>query len=164
MRRAQVGEFGEQVFVGPYLILRHLSICEDGKEEIDDVVGECPAIVREGRRPRGIIGEDVRQQGPCHPRCFLRRIPTRVLQRVREDGDETGIVRRLRGEIGGFSSPARKGSLRGPRAAIRLNPFPARCAVQRAMPTGPPLSDPGQSWALPARCCTRPCRRRNRHR
>jgi hypothetical protein len=39
--------------------------------------------------------QEVRQQFPCNPPCFLRRIPTRVLQRVREDGDETGIVRRL---------------------------------------------------------------------
>jgi hypothetical protein len=86
VRRAHVGESGEQVFVGPYVILRHLSICEQRKEEIHDVVGECPAIVRVGRRPRGIIVEDVRQQGPGHPRCFRRRISTGVLQRVREDG------------------------------------------------------------------------------
>ena len=136
VRRTDVRKHGEQVLVRPYLISRHLSICEERKEEIYDVVGECPAIVRVGRRPRGIIVEDVRQQGPGDPRCFRRRISTRVLQRVREDGDETGIVRRLRSEIGGVLLAGKEGSLIGPRTAIRLNPFPA-CAVQRAMPTGP---------------------------
>jgi len=61
VRQADVREGGEQVFVGPYLILLHLSICKDGKENIDSVVGECSAIVREGRRTRGIIGKDVWQ-------------------------------------------------------------------------------------------------------
>jgi hypothetical protein len=91
----------EQVFVRPDLILRHLSIREERKEEIHDVVGECPAIVRVDCRPCGVIVEDVRQQGPCDPRCFRCRISTGVLKRVRENGDETGVVRRLRSEIGG---------------------------------------------------------------
>ena len=70
MRRTDVGKGGEQVCVWPYVISRHLSIGEERKEEIHDVVGECPAIVRVGRRPRGIIVEHVRQQDAGDPRCF----------------------------------------------------------------------------------------------
>ena len=54
VRRPQIRKLGEQVAVGPYLIPRHLSICKDSQEGILDVVGECPAIVREGRRARGV--------------------------------------------------------------------------------------------------------------
>src|SRR6185369_1821008 len=133
VRRAHVGEFSEQVLVGSYLILGHLSIREQRKEEIYDVIGERPAIVREGRRPRGIIVEDVRQQRSGDPRCLRRRISTGVLQRVRKDGDETGIVLRFRSQIGGILLAGKKGSLIRPRTAIRLNPFPAR-DVQRAGP------------------------------
>jgi hypothetical protein len=35
--------------MGPYLIPRHLAICENRKEGIDGVVGERPAILRESR-------------------------------------------------------------------------------------------------------------------
>ena len=77
--RAHVGELPEQVFVGPDLILRHLSIAKERKEEIHDVVGECPAVSRVDCRPCGVIGEDVRQQGSCYPRCFRWRISTGVL-------------------------------------------------------------------------------------
>ena len=133
VRRAHVGKFREQVFVRTYLILRHLSIGEKGKEEIYDVVAECAAIVRVSRRPRGIIVEDVREQGPTDPGCFRWRISTGVLQRVREDRDETGIVRGLRSEIGGVLLAGKERSLIRPRTAIRLNPFPAG-AIQRANP------------------------------
>jgi hypothetical protein len=102
VRRSQVRELGEQIAVGPYFILRDLPIREDSQEGILDVVGECPAIGREGRRARGVIAQEVRQQCPCNPPCFLRRIPTGVLQRVREDGDEAGIVRRLPAQVGGI--------------------------------------------------------------
>ena len=39
--------------VGPYLILRHLPVCEDSQEGIAGLVGECPAIVPEEGRPHG---------------------------------------------------------------------------------------------------------------
>ena len=44
--------------MGPYLMPRHLAICENRKEGIDGVVGESPAIVRERRWARGIIWEE----------------------------------------------------------------------------------------------------------
>jgi hypothetical protein len=97
--------------VRPYFIFRHLSIGKERKEEIYDVVGECPAIVRVGRWPRGIIVEDVRQQRSGNPRCFRWRISAGVLQRVREDRDKTGIVRWLRSEVGGVLLAGKEGSL-----------------------------------------------------
>ena len=92
VRRAEVRELGEQVLVGAYVISRLLSICEEGNEEIHNVVGELPAIVRVGRGPSGIIKEDVRQQSCCHSRCLLLRIPARVSgSDIYEDGGEGGI-------------------------------------------------------------------------
>src|ERR1700722_8843920 len=143
MRRADVRKGREQVCVRPYLISRPLSIGEERKEEIYDVVGECPAIVRKSRRPRGIIVEKVRQQSSGDPRGFCRRISTGVLQRVREDGDETGIARGLRSKIGGVLLAGKEGSLIGPRTTIRLNPFSA-CAVQRASPQAHLFSTEGR--------------------
>ena len=130
--------------MGPYLILGHLPVCEDGHEGITGVVGECPAIAREGCRAGGIIGQYLRQQRPCHLPCFLRRIPTRVLQRVREDGNETGIVGRLTCEVG-ISLPAdEEDSLRGQRAAVDLDPAPGS-RDQRAGPQANPSGSQDQS-------------------
>src|ERR1700733_13101672 len=56
-----------------------------------------------------------------------------MLQCVRENGDETGIVRRLRSQIGGVLLAGEERGLIWPRTAIRLNPSPT-CAVQRASP------------------------------
>ena len=109
--RADIRELIEQVGVGSYLIVRHLSIGKERKEEIYDVIGECPAIVRVRHRQRGIVVEDVRQQCSGDPRCFRRRISAGVLQRVREDGDEAGIVGRLRGEIRAVLLAGKEGSL-----------------------------------------------------
>src|SRR5262245_51075937 len=102
----------KQVAVGPYSVPRHLPVCEDSQEGISGIVGECPAVAREGRRAPRVIGQYVRQQR-SHSRCLLRRIPTRVLQLVRENSDETGIVRRLTSQVG-ISLPAdKKDRLRG---------------------------------------------------
>jgi hypothetical protein len=131
--RPEIGELGEQIVVGAYPVLRHLPICEDSQEVILDVVGERPAIFREGRGARGVKGHEVRQQCPCHASCFLRGIPTRVLQRVREDGDETGIVRRRCGAVRAYLLADKEDSLRRPSAPVRLDPAPTP-AVQRASP------------------------------
>src|ERR1700722_4473553 len=53
------------------------------------------------------------QQCSRHPPCFLRRIPIGVLQRMREDGDETGIARRLARQIGRPLRADKKDRLRG---------------------------------------------------
>ena len=133
MGRADVREIGEHIGVWPYVISRDLSIGKERKEEIYDVVGECPAIVRVGRRPRGIIVEHVRQQDSGDPRCLRLRVTTGVLKRVREDRDETGIVGWFPTEISSVLLAGKERRLIWPRAAVRLNPFSA-CAVQRASP------------------------------
>ncbi len=125
--------------MGPYLIPRHLAICENRKEGIDGVVGESPAILRERRWARGIIRGDLRQHCPCHPPRFLRDIPTRMLQRMSEGGNETDIVRRLPCEVGislRAGETEDKEKLQGPRAALRLDPTPVRAVRpnQRAVP------------------------------
>jgi hypothetical protein len=107
VRRPEVGELNKQIAVGPYSVPRHLPVCEDNQEGISGIVGKCPAIGWEGRRAPRVIGQHIRQQCSRHTLCFRRRIPTRVFQRVREDGDETGIVRRLTREVG-ISLPADK--------------------------------------------------------
>src|SRR6476646_5403638 len=113
MRRPEVGEFGEDIAVGPYVVPRHLPVCEDSQEGISGIVRECPAIAREGRWAPGVIGQYVRQQCSRHTPCFLRRIPARVLQLVREDVDETGIVRWLTREAGISLRADKKDGLRG---------------------------------------------------
>ena len=133
VRNSHIGEVGEQVFVRSYVISLHFSICEDRKEEIHDVVSKFAAIVREGRWLRRIIVKDVREQSPGDFRCLRRRISTGVLQRMRENRDETGIVRRLRTQIGGVLFAGKERSLIRPSTAICLNPFPAS-AVQCASP------------------------------
>jgi hypothetical protein len=42
----KIGELGEQIAVGPHPVRRHLAICDNGEEVIENVVGKCPAIVR----------------------------------------------------------------------------------------------------------------------
>src|SRR6266481_4210318 len=103
-----------------YFILRHLPIGEDSQEGIGDVVGECPAIVWEGRGSGGVIAQEVRQQCLCHPTCFLRLIPTRMLQCMRENGNKPGIVHRLPSEVGSVLLAGKEGSLVGPRAGISV--------------------------------------------
>src|SRR5262249_32820189 len=115
-----------------------LPVCEDRQEGISGVVGECPTVAREGGRAPRVIGQYVRQQRSRHSLCLLRRIPTRVLQLVRENSDKTGIVRRLTSQVG-ISLPAdKKARLSGQRAAIRLYPTPVRtgqCAGPQANPS-----------------------------
>jgi hypothetical protein len=53
--------------VGPYLVLRHLTICEDSQEDIDGVVGECAAhypgrtlsFFASAARVRGLLWKEV---------------------------------------------------------------------------------------------------------
>src|ERR1700682_1625149 len=123
----------------PYLIPRHLAICENRKEGIDSVVGEGPTILRERRWAPRIIRQDLRQHCPCHPPCFLRDIPTRMLQRMCEGVNETDIICRLPCEVGvslRAGETEYKEQLQGPCAALRLDPtlVPAVRPNQRAVP------------------------------
>ena len=51
----QIGELGKQIDVGPDLVPGHLPVCEDCQEGVGGIVGQRPAIAREGRRARGVI-------------------------------------------------------------------------------------------------------------
>src|SRR5579863_2560174 len=133
MRRADVRKGGEQVCVRPYVVSRHLPICKNGKKDINSVISKCPSVGGIARGLAGIKREEVRQQNSRRTLCSLRCIATRVLQRVREDRDKTSIVRRLRSLVGGLLIARKEYRLRSQRAAVRLNPFPAR-AVHSAMP------------------------------
>ena len=108
--------------MGANLIARHLPICKQSQEGIDGIVGESPAILRERRWAGGIIREDLRQHYPCHPPCLLGRIATRMLQRVREGGNETDILRRLHGEVGISLRAGNRGRRRVAGAAHRAPP------------------------------------------
>src|SRR5579862_4102376 len=136
VRWAQVGKRFKKIVVRPNVIAGHLPVGENSEEEIRNVVDERAAVVREGRGTFGIVAQKVWQEFPSHPFCFIRRIPARVFQSVREDGNETCIVRRLPGEVSGVLLAGKKGSLAGPRPTIRLGPAPTRavCWNQRASP------------------------------
>src|SRR6266481_3320330 len=62
---------------------------------------------------------------------------------MREDGDETGIVRRLARVVAISLRADEKDRLRGQRAPVRLDPNPAR-AVQRARPQADPSGSKGR--------------------
>jgi hypothetical protein len=79
VRRPKIRELAEQIAVWTYFVSRHLPVCENREEDIDGIVSECSAIVREARRASGIEGQNVRQQSPCHQIRILRRIAARVL-------------------------------------------------------------------------------------
>jgi len=95
--RPKIGELAEQIAVWTYFVSRHLPVCENREEDIDGIVRQRSAVIRETRRVLRIVGQNVRQQSPCHQIRILRCIPARVLQRVREGRDESGIIRRLPG-------------------------------------------------------------------
>jgi hypothetical protein len=58
----QGGELGEQIAVGPILILRHLPVGEESREGIDGVANGCPPTVRKGEE--GIGGDPRRTRQP----------------------------------------------------------------------------------------------------
>jgi len=86
VRRTYIRESGEQIAVGPYLVLRYLPIFHDANERIEGIVGKCPTVVGKGCRTRGIIGQEIWEQCACDALCIRRRISTGVLERVREAG------------------------------------------------------------------------------
>src|SRR5262245_65366173 len=62
VRRAHIGKLGKQIAVRPYLVLRYLPVCKNSHEDVTGVVGERPAIVREGCWEGGVIGHHIGQQ------------------------------------------------------------------------------------------------------
>src|SRR6267378_2562174 len=119
--------------MGPYVVFRHLSICEDANKNIERIVGECPAVVRKRCRAHRVIRQNIREQCPCHALCLGRRISTRVLKSVREGSKETLIVRRFTREVGIFFFD-KYYRLRRPRPALHLDPTAAITWRKRARP------------------------------
>ena len=113
--------------------LRNFPIREHGKEITGGVVGERPAVARVRCFAPRLIRQHVRKQGGRGPRCILRRVPTRVLQRMGEDGDEPGVVCRLSCDVRAFLIPGKERLLRGQGASVRLNPTSGR-TIQRSAP------------------------------
>src|SRR5262245_7215738 len=138
VRRAHIGKLGKQIAVRPNLVLRHPPVCEDSHERVTGVDGERATIVREGCWAGGIIGHHIGQQAQRYSPCPLRRIPTYVLERVCEDGNEAAIVRRFARQVGLSLRSNKKDSLRGQRAAVCLNPILDR-ADQRTGPQANPF-------------------------
>src|SRR5258706_72549 len=99
-------------------MLRAANSMADSKHSDQPAPQSCSGLwpstaLRKSAGTRRVVGQHVRQQCSRHPPCFLRRIATAVLQRMREDGDETGIVRRLAREIATPLLADEKDRLRG---------------------------------------------------
>src|SRR5215471_305059 len=77
----------------------HLAVRVHRQENVDNIVGECPAIVRKARRLARVIGQNVWQQLSRDSLRLVRRIAACMFQFVREDADETIIVRRLSAKV-----------------------------------------------------------------
>src|SRR6266849_6160131 len=119
--------------MGPYVIFRHLSICEDANKRIERIVSECPAVIRKTRRARRVIRQNIWEQCPRHALRLGRSISTCVLQSVREGSKKTPIGRRFTSEVG-TSFLDKYHRLRGPGSAFDLTPATTIIWRQRAGP------------------------------
>lgn len=118
--------------MGAHVIADDPAIREDAEKDINGVVSECAAIVREDRWPTGVVEEDVRQQSMCDARCFIGRVAPGVLERMSKDRDELSIVFRLTGKEVSFAIAGEEDRLRRSSPSVGLNPR-AIGAVYRAM-------------------------------
>src|SRR5216683_6197295 len=119
--------------MGPYVVFRHLSICEDANKNIERLVSECPAVIRKTRRARRVIRQNIWEQCPRHALRLSRRISTCVLQSVREGSKETLIARRFTSEVG-ISFFDKYDRLRRSGSALHLCPAAAIPWRKRARP------------------------------
>src|SRR5215469_5749121 len=83
----------------PNLISCHLAVRVDRQENVDNIVGQCPPIVRKARRLARSIGKNVWQQLSRDGPCVLRRVSACMFQFVREDANEPIIIRWLSAEV-----------------------------------------------------------------
>src|SRR5215470_486804 len=77
----------------------HLAVRVHRQENVDDIVGECPAIVRKARRLARPIRKNVWQQLSRDGPCVLRRVAACMFQFVCENADEAIIIRWLSAEV-----------------------------------------------------------------
>src|SRR5260370_25092887 len=107
--------------MGPYVVFRHLSICEDANKNIERIVSECPAVIRKTRRARRAIRQNIWEQCSRYALRLDPRISTCVLQSVSERSKDTLIVRRLTSEVG-ISFCDKSDRLRSTGSALHLDP------------------------------------------
>src|SRR5439155_26627565 len=118
----------------------HLSVREHGQEPVDDIVGQCPPIVRKARRSARVLRQNVWQQLSRDAYCVLWRIVACVSQLVREDADEATIIRWLSTEVCLPLVSGEENRLQWPATAICLHPA-FGSLVQCASPNShPPAS------------------------
>ena len=122
MRWAEVRKFSKKIVVRTNFISGDLSVGENAKEDVGDVVVERATVVGEPRGPFGVVVQNVGQQFCCRLFCCFGCVAARVFQRVGEDRDEARVIRWLGGEVGIVVVAGKKGSLIGAGAAIRLYP------------------------------------------
>ena len=153
VRRPEVRELGQQIAVRSYFVSGHLAIGEGRQEGIDGVVGECTPTRRERRRARGVVVQNLGQHCSCYALCLLGRISPGVLERVREGGEKTDVVRRFPREVCvsfcGVKTEHEE-ELQGPRSALYLDPLAARTVRcnQRAVPQADLFPSQSRVWQL----------------
>src|ERR1700722_15604954 len=107
--------------MGPYVVPVDLAVRENAHENVEGIVGECPAVIGKRRRSRRVIRQNIWEQCRRHTLRLGRSISTCVLQSVREGSKETPIGRRFTFEV--VSSFLDKyPRLRGPASAFALTP------------------------------------------
>src|SRR5262245_61928917 len=125
VRRPEVREPVEQIVMRPDLISRHFPVCENRKEDVNNVVLESPTILRIGCRPARVVGKNVWQQLSRGADRVLTRVAARVFQLVCKDADEASIIRWLPAEIRVSLLPGEKNRLQWSSTAVCLDPaFP----------------------------------------
>src|SRR5258706_15178495 len=98
MRGSEVRELIQQIAVRPNLI-RHVSVRVHRKENVGNVIGQRPAIVRKGNRAARIIGENVWQQRFREAYGILRRIAAGMFHFVCEYADEASTICRASPDV-----------------------------------------------------------------
>jgi len=124
--------------VRPNLISCYLPVRQYREKTVDNVVGECSAIVWKGCRAAMVVGKNVWQQPSRNVDCALRRIAARVFQFVREDANEAIIIHWLAVEVRLSLLSGQKDGLQGSPTAVCL--YPAFVSlVQCASPKSHPI-------------------------
>src|SRR6267142_4574529 len=121
MRGSEVRELIQQIAVRPNLIC-HASVRVQRKENVHNIVSECPAVVRKGYRAARIIGENVWQQRSRDAFGVLRRVAARVFQFVCEHADKTIIICWVSAEVFRSLLAGKENRLQGSSTAVCLDP------------------------------------------
>src|SRR5712671_129850 len=122
VRRSQIRELVQQIAMRSDFVSRYPSVGVYGAEDVEHVVGECPAILRKGCGAARVIGKNVWQQRFRHGDCIVRSVATRVFQFMGEGTHEPIIVRRLPLEVQLPYLSGKENRLLWPCAPICLNP------------------------------------------